>query len=182
MWRLEPSAYSITTATKKARIEEKIFFKRMEKELLEKILKGGITVQGDLVMEKHVENEIGNVEAGGIGIQINHGAQQPQPKKAYDGDADVLSHINTPEAQQLWEKAQDAGWVDAERLPTERLSTKAAKAVLANVMIELLNIPRPGYVPFEALWNVAGLQNSYSSGIDRGVNVVLKKQIKESLR
>ena len=62
MWRLEPSAYSITTATKKARIEEKNFFKRMDKELLEKILKGGITVQGDLVMEKHVENEIGNVD------------------------------------------------------------------------------------------------------------------------
>lgn len=149
---------------------------------MEKILKGGIIVQGDFVMEKHVENEIGNVEAGGIGIQINHGVPQPQPKKAYDGDADVLSHINTPEAQQLWEKAQEAGWVDAERLPTERLSTKAAKAVLANVMIELLNIPRPAYVPFEALWNVAGLQNSFSSGIDRGVNVDLKKQIKESLR
>lgn len=154
----------------------------MDKELLEKILKGGITVQGDLVMEKHVENEIGNVEAGGIGIQINHGAQQPQPKKAYDGDTDVLSHINTPEAQQLWEKAINAGWVDTDRQPSNRLSTKASRAVFANVMIELLNIPRPGYVPFEALWNVAGLQNSYSSGIDRGVNVELKKQIKESLR
>lgn len=154
----------------------------MDKELLEKILKGGITVQGDFVMEKHVENEIGNVEAGGIGIQINHGVPQPQPKKAYDGDADVLSHINTPEAQQLWEKAQEAGWVDAERQPSNRLHTKASRAVFANVMIELLNIPRPGYVPFEALWNVAGLQNSFSSGIDRGVNVELKKQIKESLR
>lgn len=182
MWRLEPSAYSITTATKKARIEEKIFFKRMDKELLEKILKGGITVQGDFVMEKHVENEIGNVEAGGIGIQINHGGPQPQPKKAYDGDADVLSHINTPEAQQLWEKAQEAGWVDAERQPSNRLHTKASRAVFANVMIELLNIPRPGYVPFEALWGEAGLQNSYSSGINHNVNGDLKKQIKESLR
>lgn len=46
----------------------------MDKELLEKILKGGITVQGDFVMEKQVENEIGNVEAGGIGIQIVHGS------------------------------------------------------------------------------------------------------------
>lgn len=154
----------------------------MDKEHLEKILKGGIIVQGDFVMEKHVENEIGNVEAGGIGIQINHGVPQPQPKKAYDGDADVLSHINTPEAQQLWEKAQEAGWVDAERQPSNRLHTKASRAVLANVMIELLNIPRPGYVPFEALWNVVGLQNSFSSGIDRNVNVELKKQIKESLR
>lgn len=182
MWRLEPSAYSITTATKKARIEEKNFFKRMDKELLEKILKGGITVQGDLVMEKHVENEIGNVEAGGIGIQINHGAQQPQPKKAYDGDAEVLSHINTPEAQQLWKKAIDKGWVDADRQPTNRLRTKAAKAVFANVMIEKLTVPQPAYVPFEALWGEVGLQNSYSSGIDRRVNEQLKKVIRESLR
>lgn len=149
---------------------------------MEKILKGGITVQGDLVMEKHVENEIGNVEAGGIGIQINHGAQQPQPKKAYDGDADVLSHINTPEAQQLWEKAQKAGWVDAERQPTERLSTKAAKAVLANVMIELLNIPRPGYVPFEALWGETDLRGSYSSGNSYSKNIDLKTKIKGQLR
>lgn len=35
----------------------------MDKDLLEQILKSGITVQGDLVMEKHVEHEIGNVEA-----------------------------------------------------------------------------------------------------------------------
>lgn len=149
---------------------------------MEKILKGGITVQGDLVMEKHVENEIGNVEAGGIGIQINHGAQQPQPKKAYDGDADVLSHINTPEAQQLWEKAQDAGWVDAERQPTDRLTTKAAKAVFANVMIELLNIPQPSYEPFEALWGETDLRGSYSSGNSYSKNIDLKTKIKGQLR
>ena len=36
---------------------------------LEAIGKSGITVNGDLVLSKQVENEIGNVEAGGIGIQ-----------------------------------------------------------------------------------------------------------------
>ena len=49
----------------------------MNQEELQKALevlgKNGITVNGDLVLEKHVENEIGNVEAGGIGIQINNG-------------------------------------------------------------------------------------------------------------
>ena len=38
---------------------------------LEAIAKNGITVAGDLVLEKHVEYEVGNVEQGGIGIQIN---------------------------------------------------------------------------------------------------------------
>ncbi len=40
---------------------------------LESISKSGITVNGDFVLEKKVENEIGNVEAGGIGIQIVNG-------------------------------------------------------------------------------------------------------------
>lgn len=153
----------------------------MDKDFLEKILKSGITVQGDLVMEKHVENEIGNVEAGGIGIQIVHGSDKSTSCK-HNANADSLALLDTPKAQQLWEKAIDAGWVDAERQPTNRLGTKAARAVFANVMIEMLNVPRPGYVPFEALWCEAGLQNSYSSGIERNVNGDLKKQIKESLR
>lgn len=76
----------------------------------------------------------------------------------------------------LWQRAQVGGWVDAERQPTKRLGTKAAKAVFANVMIETLNIPRPAYVPFEALWGETGLQNSYSSGIDRNVNEDLKSR------
>ena len=37
---------------------------------LETVAKSGIMVNGDFVLEKHVENEIGNVENGGIGIQI----------------------------------------------------------------------------------------------------------------
>lgn len=40
---------------------------------LEALGKGGIHVAGDFVMEKHVEHEVANVEAGGIGIQIVNG-------------------------------------------------------------------------------------------------------------
>ena len=53
----------------------------MNQEDLQKALdivgKGGIIVNGDLVLEKHVENEIGNVEDGGIGIQII-GSKEPK--------------------------------------------------------------------------------------------------------
>lgn len=120
-------------------------------------------------IEAHFDKDMG-MQIANAG-EINHGAQQPRPRKAYDGDKDVLAPINTPEAQQLWKKAMDAGWVDAERQPTNRLSTKAAKAVFANVMIERLNIPQPGYEPFEELWGVKGLQNSYSSGMGYNVNM-----------
>lgn len=43
------------------------------KKALEALGKGSITVAGDLVLEKHVEHEVNNVEAGGIGIQIVNG-------------------------------------------------------------------------------------------------------------
>lgn len=49
---------------------------------LETLRKGGININGDLVLEKHTEYEIGNVESGGIGIQIINGtaADTKEPK------------------------------------------------------------------------------------------------------
>ena len=52
-----------------------------QEEMLEMLGKSGIHVAGDLVLEKHVENEIGNVENGGIGIQIiNSEKKSTSPK------------------------------------------------------------------------------------------------------
>ena len=52
----------------------------MEQEKLQKTLealaKSGITVAGDLVLEKNVEYEVNNVENGGIGIQIINGSKE----------------------------------------------------------------------------------------------------------
>lgn len=56
---------------------------------LEAVTKCGITVKGDFVLEKHVEYEIGNVENGGIGIQINNGKDAPIAKS----DKDIKSTI-----------------------------------------------------------------------------------------
>ena len=130
---------------------------------------GGINIQ-------HVENLYQADFLKALGIEVG------VKKQVTNSANNSFSLLDTPKAQQLWTKAIDAGWVDTDRQPTNRLDTKAAKAVFANVMIEKLNVPRPGYVLFEALWGVAGLQNSYSSGIERNVNGDLKKQIKESLR
>ena len=47
---------------------------------LEAIGKSGIKVAGDLVLEKHVEHEVANVEPGGIGIQINNGEASKEAK------------------------------------------------------------------------------------------------------
>ncbi len=45
---------------------------------LEALGKGGITIAGDFVVSKHVEHEVNNVEAGGIGIQIVNGKEEPK--------------------------------------------------------------------------------------------------------
>ena len=51
---------------------------------LEAIGRGGIHVAGDLVLEKHVEYEVNNVEDGGIGIQINNGSDDKLSKTDRD--------------------------------------------------------------------------------------------------
>ena len=70
----------------------------MDEKSIEKILKalkgsGSTFIAGDFVVEKHVEHEIGNVEEGGIGIQIINGAQSMhsgQPLMS-DGQSDSPS-------------------------------------------------------------------------------------------
>ena len=53
-----------------------------KEEIKEMIDKSRIFVAGDFVGEKHVEYEIGNVENGGIGIQIINSEKKPTSPKA----------------------------------------------------------------------------------------------------
>lgn len=50
-------------------------------EMIKALAQGGITVQGDFVVEKKVEYEVNNVEAGGIGIQVVNGKEDLSEKK-----------------------------------------------------------------------------------------------------
>ena len=63
--------------------------KENKQKILEAVTKSGITVNGDFVLEKHVEYEIGNVENGGIDIQINNGKEAP----IANTDKDIKSAI-----------------------------------------------------------------------------------------
>ena len=78
---------------------------------LEAIGKGGINVNGDLVLEKHVEHEIGNVEAGGIGIQINNGMAASAKEDGKEEDAITKGGGNLTERRQaILDQLLD--WVD----------------------------------------------------------------------
>lgn len=160
----------------------------MDKNQLQQTLSGAtINVQGDFVMEKHVEHEVGNVENGGIGIQIVQGnGNKAERTKSENKDTtphpDSVPELNSPEAQALWLKAQEAGWVDEKRQPTRMLPTKTAKAVFANVFADMLRMDNPIYPPFEEIWNIRDLQNSYSSGMQFEKNKTLKDEIQKTLR
>jgi len=64
---------------------------------LETIKNSGVTVAGDLVLEKNVDYEVSFVEKGGIGIQINNGNSSVADTTDYPKDqqmADALLSIN----------------------------------------------------------------------------------------
>lgn len=79
----------------------------MKSEELERIIetigKGGVQVAGDLVIEKHVEHEVANVEAGGIGIQIVNNRYGID-----DGHNDLICPKDDPVLQLLDELVKDA--------------------------------------------------------------------------
>lgn len=81
----------------------------------------GIVVNGDLVLEKHVENEIGNVESGGIGIQvIQTNSENPQAVKG--GEAVGVENGTTTERK-------GAGRPAEVLFADERLSAQEASRV-----------------------------------------------------
>lgn len=65
----------------------------MDKELLKMVAESGITIQGDLVLEKHVEHEIGNVEKGGTGIIINNYNNNKDDKSVTVSDEKIKNAI-----------------------------------------------------------------------------------------
>ena len=97
---------------------------------LEAISKRGIKVAGDLVLEKHVEHEVANVESGGIGIQINNGSSaKPAKPAAKRGKQDSGEKPEKPRETMtfqhkacvleghltlLFDKLTKAGWISGE--------------------------------------------------------------------
>lgn len=95
---------------------------------------------------------------------------------------DLSPALATPQAQALWQKAQEAGWVDKERQPTRKLETKTSRALFANIMANKLRIPSPMYEPFEKLWGDKELSKSYSAGNPYEKNQKIMDEIRDSLR
>lgn len=104
--------------------------------MLEAIGNGGINVKGDLVLEKHVEYEVANVEPGGIGIQINN-TMSPVACDEVDavgngncsgGSQDnTLNETRKAIADELMELVEKGDWVDG-------VTAEDIKLMLRNVL------------------------------------------------
>ena len=138
---------------------------------LEAISKSGITVNGDLVLSKQVENEIGNVEAGGIGIQNNYAnktskatkQKEKKSEKKTNGKPKTLQYythgnkgVLKKQGERLrlvFEKWNRWGWIDSETTTDDfdaffegeprhcNMTWKANSTVLSVLMRELLEQP-----------------------------------------
>lgn len=131
--------------------------------------------KGDIVAVKHVENEINNVEAGGIGIQIvNEKDEKKQVHKKETAKNNVLS---TPEAETLWAKAIKRGWVDENKQP---LISNQKAAILASVMADELKLS-PRWEAFEKLWNIKNMPNCLCKAQDCSYYAPFMKSVEAAL-
>lgn len=76
-------------------------------EKLKLLQAAGIVVNGDLVLEKHVENEIGNVEAGGIGIMIQKGDKSADASNNQNQNEEIPALSNNVFVERLHGKILD---------------------------------------------------------------------------
>ena len=124
------------------------------------------------------------VASGGqhVETQINLGAYHhpqasPQPSPKGKGDERELlpEALRTEDAMELWKKAQDAGYVDANYQP---LISRTQAALLADAMAERLGIKEKWKV-FEGLWNRKYMRSDYNLALTRKRTLDFQDELKQ---
>ena len=82
--------------------------------------------------------------------------------------------LATETAMALWEKAQDAGWVDANYKPT---ISRTQAALLADAMAERLGI-REKWKVFETLWNRKYMYRDYYGALSQKKSLKFQDELK----
>lgn len=83
--------------------------------------------------------------------------------------------LATPEAMKLWEKAQNAGYVDANYQP---LLSRTKTALLADKMAALLNID-DRWKDFEEFWNRSNMRSDYSKAQKQRRSLIFQEELKK---
>ena len=85
--------------------------------------------------------------------------------------------LATEEAMVLWQKVQEAGYVDAHYQP---LLSRTQSALLADAIAERLGI-REKWKTFETLWNRKNMYRDYYQALDQRKTLFFRDEIKKVL-
>ena len=85
--------------------------------------------------------------------------------------------LSTEEAMRLWEKAQEAGWVNENYQP---LLSRTQSALLADAMARKLRI-REKWKVFETLWNRKNMYRDYYQALDQRKTLLFQDELKQLL-
>ena len=141
--------------------------------LLEKLHQADSNHQGSIVLNIY---EKGSLHVDHVDTQNFYGDACPKPQKEKGNiDAPTLPPLlRTDKAMVLWQKAQDAGYVDANYQPLSR--TQAA--LLADAIAERLGIKEKWKV-FEGLWNRKYMRSDYNLALTRKRTLDFQDELKQ---
>lgn len=87
----------------------------------------------------------------------------PEEQSPNEKGEEQPAELATPHAQELWEEAQEHGWVDEHLQP---LLSRPLAALLADRMAEVLGIKAKWKV-FEKMWHRKNMRNDYNTALDQ---------------
>ena len=148
------------------------FFNR----LLDSLHQAGYGFNGSiqLVYVAKGAQHVGNIQTQHVYNDKRQESTPPPP----DSPPTLPESLSTPEAMVLWEKAQRAGYVDANYQP--KISRSQA-ALLADAMAERLGIKNKWKV-FEGLWNRKNMYRDYYKALNLVQSLAFQDEIKRLFR
>ena len=149
---------------------------KMLNELLELMQQKGHSNQGSTVINIY---QPGSLHVDKVDNQYFYGNPTHDPSPKGEGKGTTLPEaLSTEEAMALWEKAQEAGYVDEHYQP--KISRTQA-ALLANAMAERLGI-REKWKTFETLWNRKNIYRDYYKALNLQQSLTFQDKIKRLFR
>lgn len=95
-------------------------------------------------------------------------------RKAEPGELPEV--LSTEAAMRLWQKAQEAGWIDANYQP---LISRTQSALLAETMARRLGI-RKKWKTFETLWNKKNMRSDYNLALSQQQTLDFQDELKRA--
>lgn len=174
----------------------------MDKDFLKQLTNGNggnVVIFGDAVGNKYVDNEVTNVEPGGVGVQVincdkyygptgratsnKQGKQLDEPFGGHtcqgSTERKLPEELDTPEAHVLWERVKAAGYVDENLQPVAKLSQYKI-SILASEISKALDLD-PRWKPFTDFWGIKDLTKKYETSVGFNYKDDFEKEIRRAL-